>query len=77
MKLNDYKVGDKVTVFVLGEKRPAKVLDVSDEGVEVELDNPCCLKKFEYYDYNTYLDPATYMKRFLIKHAGYINIMEE
>ena len=73
MKLNEYKAGDKVTVFVLGEKRPAKVLDASDEGVEVELDKPCSLNMLEFDDYNIYLDPATYMKRFLIKYEGIID----
>ena len=76
MKLNDYKVGDKVTVFVLGKKKPAKVLNVSDEGVEVELYNPYSIKKCVFNDYIVYLDSVTYIKRFLIKYKGIIDIIK-
>lgn len=73
MKLNEYRTGDKVTVSVLGEERPAKVLDVSDEGVEVELNKSFYLESLTFEDYIVYLDPATYMKRFLIKYEGIID----
>ena len=77
MNLSEYKVGDKVDVFLYAEKRHATVINVSDEGVEVEIDSPMHLMFLEYDDYVSYLDPETYMKRFLIRYAGIIDKIKE
>ena len=73
MKLNEYKIGDRVDIYIYGEKRPATVTNVSDEDVEVELDNPMYFTKIVNIDFTVYLDPGTYMKRFLIKYSGIID----
>ena len=73
MNLCEYKVGDRVDIYVYAEKRPAVVTNVSDEGVEVLLDSPMYLNTIEYNDYVSYLDPPTFLKRFLIRYAGIIN----
>lgn len=73
MKLNEYKIGDRVDIYVYVEKRPATVINVSDEGVEVELDNPMYLTKIDNVDFIVYLEPETYMKRFLVKYSGIID----
>ena len=70
MNLCEYKVGDKVDVFLYEKKRSATVTKVSDEGVEVKLDKPIFIKFVEGRDFKAYLDPETYMKRFLIKDKG-------
>lgn len=77
MNLSEYKVGDKVDIYVYAEKRPAVVTNVSDEGVEVEIESPMHLMFVEYNDYVSYLDPETYMKRFLIRYAGIIEKIKE
>ena len=77
MNLSEYKVGDKVDVFIYGNKRPATVTKVSDEGVEVELDSSLPFSKMEYSDFVSYLDPPSCLKRFLIKYAGIIDKIKE
>jgi hypothetical protein len=53
------------------------VINVSDKGVEVELDNPMYLPKINKIDFTVYLEPETYMKRFLIKYSGIIDRIKE
>lgn len=77
MKLSEYKIGDRVDIYVYGEKRPATVINVLDKGVEVELDNPMYLTEIDNGDFIVYLDPETYMKRFLVKYSGIINRIKE
>lgn len=77
MELSEYKIGDRVDIYVYGEKRPATVINVSDESVEVELDNPMYLRKINQVDFTVYLEPETYMKRFLVKYSGIIDRIKE
>ena len=77
MKLNEYKIGDRVDIYVWGKKRPATVTNVSDEDVEVELDNPMYFTKINQIDFTVYLEPETYMKRFLVKYSGIIDRIKE
>lgn len=78
MELSEYKVGDRVDVYLFREKRPATVTSVSDEGVEVVIDNPIKLSTVNWRDdFITYIDPAIYLERFLIKYAGLIDKIKE
>ena len=77
MTLSEYKVGDRVDIFVWEKKRPATVTKVSDEGVEVELDSSLPFSRMEYSDFISYLDPPSCFKRFLIKYAGIIDKIKE
>jgi hypothetical protein len=77
MKLSEYKIGDMVDIYIYGEKRPATVINVLDKGVEVELDNPMYFTKIDNGDFIVYLDPETYLKRFLVKYSGIIDRIKE
>lgn len=78
MKLSEYKIGDRVTVDVFwGVERQATVTNVSEESVEVELDNPMHITRIDAIDFIVYLEPETYMKRFLVKYSGIIDRIKE
>ena len=73
MELSDYKIGDRVNVYVYRMGKTATVTNVSEECVEVKLDNPLFIKFVDGSDFYAYLDPETYMKRFLIKDKRIID----
>ena len=68
MKLSDYKVGDRVTVCILGEKKTATVLHASDDGVDVEIDDSTTLRYIESNAFIAYLSPKTRIEKVKIKN---------
>lgn len=77
MKLSDYKVGDRVTVCILGEKKTATVLHASDDGVDVEIDDPTTFRYIEHNDFIAYFTPKTRIEKVKIKNEYTIAKIEK
>ena len=77
MKLSDYKIGDKVKVCVLGENKTATVLNASDDGVDVEIDNPTTLRYIESNAFIAYFSPKTRIEKVKIKNEYTIAKIEK
>ena len=77
MKENKYEIGDRVTVYVWGDDRHATVTNISDDGIEVELDKPFNIDYVSKNEYTAYSDSTAYFKRFLIKSEYLIDKIKE